>query len=87
MDASSAPRERLSRDHYAAYVLLLFEFLEACPAEMPLAERVAQLIAGPLADKNILLSFYSRERLMSTAARMAWLEPDIKPLRVTTANA
>ena len=70
-----------------AYVLLLSEFLEACPAELPLAERVAQVIAGPLADKNVLFRFYSRERLMSTAARMAWLEPDIAALRLVTATA
>ena len=68
-----------------AYVQLLVGFLEACPAAMPLTERVAQLLASPVADKDVLLRFYSRERLMSTEARMAWLEPDLRPLRVADA--
>lgn len=70
-----------------AYVLLLSEFLETYPDELPLAERVAQVVAGPLAERNVLFRFYSRERLMSTAARMAWLEPDITALRLVTASA
>jgi hypothetical protein len=66
-----------------AYVGLLSEFLEACPVEMPLAERIARLIASPVADKDVLLRFYSRERLMSTHARAEWLEPDIMVLQVS----
>jgi hypothetical protein len=61
---------------------LLSEFLEACPVEMPLAERIARLITSPVADKDVLLRFYSRERLMSTHARAEWLEPDIMVLQV-----
>jgi hypothetical protein len=65
-----------------AYVMLLSEFLEACPKDMPMSERVKRLTASPLADKNILLSFYSREKLISALARAKWVEPDIAPLRI-----
>jgi len=45
-------------------------------------ERVARLLASPVAHKEALLRFYSRERLMSAQARAGWMEPDILPLRV-----
>ena len=31
-------------------------------------------------DRNFPLEYYSRERLMSYAARIAWIEPDLKSL-------
>lgn len=65
-----------------AYVQLLSQFRESCPPTMPLAERVEQLIASPVADKQVRLRFYSRTRLMSAEARMEWLGPDIAPLCV-----
>lgn len=65
-----------------AYVQLLSEFLETSPAEASLEERVAHLIASPIADRDFLLRFYSRERLMSPEARADWLEPNIMALRV-----
>ena len=65
-----------------AYVQLLAEFLETCPPAMSLTERVAQLLDSPVASKDALLRFYSREHLMSAQARAAWVEPDILPLRV-----
>lgn len=65
-----------------AYVQLLAAFLDTCPPTMALAERVARLLASPVADREALLRFYSRERLMSSEARTAWLEPDLLPLRV-----
>jgi hypothetical protein len=33
-----------------------------------------------LADKDLPLQYYSRERLFSEAARASWLEPDLRPL-------
>jgi hypothetical protein len=32
------------------------------------------------ADKNLPLAFYTRDRLFSTEARAAWVEPDLMPL-------
>lgn len=65
-----------------AYVRLLAEFLAGCPVEMPLADRVARVLASPLAAKDVLSTFYSRARLMSATARAEWVEPDVAPLRL-----
>lgn len=65
-----------------AYVQLLAEFLNSVPQTMPLAERVARLLASRLAAKEALLQFYSRERLMSSEARATWIEPDLLPLQL-----
>jgi hypothetical protein len=35
---------------------------------------------GWLLEKDALLEFYSRERLMSDEARARWVEPDLLPL-------
>jgi len=37
-----------------------------------------------LLDKDALLDFYSRDRLMSDEARAAWVAPDLKPLPVSS---
>ena len=63
-----------------AFVRLLAAFLAARPAGQPLAATVAALFAGPLAARDVLLRHYSRERLLSVAARRAWIEPDLAPL-------
>ena len=66
----------------AAYVVLIATFLDACPPGLPLAVRVERLLESPLAGRDILFSFWSRERLMSTDARARWVEPDLGPLRL-----
>jgi hypothetical protein len=66
----------------AAYVTLLAAYLEACPSGLPLAARVERLLESPLAGRDMLLAFYSRERLFSTNARATWVDPDIAPLRL-----
>lgn len=66
-----------------AYVQLLSQFVERCPAEMTLQQRMLSVIDGPLADRNVLLRFYSRDRLMSPLARAEWIEPDLAPLRLS----
>jgi hypothetical protein len=61
----------------AAYVRLLAQYRDRCSAEQSLSERAARLLESPLAGKNVLFTFYSRDRLMSTTARAQWVEPDI----------
>lgn len=63
-----------------AYVLLLSEFVGA-QAGLPAADRVQALPASPLIAKTALFRFYSEKRLLSVAARRAWIEPDVAPLR------
>jgi hypothetical protein len=64
-----------------AYVKLLSEFSERC-GDVPLAERVARLLRSPLAHKDVLLNFYSREVLMSVEARARWVQPDLASLEI-----
>jgi hypothetical protein len=66
----------------AAYVTLIAAYLDACPPGLPLSTRVERLLASPLAARDMLLAFYSRERLMSRDARAQWVEPDLAPLRL-----
>lgn len=63
-----------------AYVELLAQFLDRCEDGEPLSAAVTRLLAGPLAARSVLLTFYSRERLMSVEARASWVEPDLAPL-------
>ena len=65
-----------------AYVTLLAEVLAGSAPADPLAERVARILASPLADKDVLFRYWSRELLLSPAARAAWIAPDLAPLRV-----
>jgi hypothetical protein len=57
-------------------------------AAMELSERIEtfpELMRAHqwLLDKDALLAFYSRERLMSDEARSRWVAPDLKPLPVS----
>lgn len=67
-----------------AYAQLLAAFAAHCDG-VPLAQRVRRLLASPLAEKGVLLRFYSRARLDSVEARLDWVEPDLAPLRLAAA--
>ena len=54
--------------------------LNAYPAETPLYRIVNALMSSSLANPNWLLEYWSRDLLMSAAARREWREPDLKPL-------
>ena len=66
----------------AAYVRLIESFLSKFDATVSLEHRIDFLIAGPLAEKSVLLRFWSRELLLSTEARAQWTAPDLAPLEV-----
>jgi adenylate kinase family enzyme len=66
-----------------AYLRLLAQFLETGPAA-PIPDRVAALLASPLAAKRMLSALYSSDRLMSTIARAQWVEPDLAPLQLSS---
>jgi hypothetical protein len=67
----------------AAYVQLLAQFLESSQISMSLDMRAIELLAGPLAGREMLFTFYSRDRLMSIAARLGWVEPDLAPVNIS----
>jgi hypothetical protein len=69
----------------AVYVQLLARYLESSATEMPLDMRAFHLLASRLAAKDVLFTFYSRERLMSTTARAGWLDPDVAPVSLRDA--
>jgi hypothetical protein len=48
--------------------------------DLPVFHIANALMASNLGNPNWLLEYWSRDRLMSVAARRAWLEPDLKPL-------
>ena len=64
----------------AAYVHLLAEFVSRFSDDVPIGDVVGQLLAGPLADRDALLAFFSRGVLFSPQARAAWIQPDLVPL-------
>jgi hypothetical protein len=66
----------------AAFVRLLDEGLASFAPEVPLERRIEALLAGPLGGSRVLLSFWSRDLLMSPRARAAWVAPDLKELRL-----
>ena len=67
----------------AAYVQLLAQFLNRRQTDMPLDMQAIDLLAGPLAARDVLFTFYSHDRLMSTTARLEWLEPDRAPVHLS----
>jgi len=70
----------------AAYVQLLTQYLDRHGTDMPLELQALDLLAGPLAVRDVLFTFYSRDRLMSTNARLEWLEPDLAPINLSAAT-
>ena len=64
----------------AAYVQLLAAFLMTGDPTQPLDQRVEQMLDGPLADRGLLLRYWSQEVLMSPLARATWVPPDRAPL-------
>lgn len=63
-----------------AYVRLIDQFLSTFDRQRSIEDRVGVLVSGPLMDRTLLLQFWSRDLLMSPAARAAWIPPDLAPL-------
>ena len=64
----------------AAYVRLIAEYLAAGDPAPSLEHKVERMRAGPMADRKLLLRFWSQETLMSPAARATWVPPDLAAL-------
>ena len=62
-----------------AYLLLLAQFVRA-HADLTGAALAQALLGSPLAQRDALLNYYSRDLLMSVGARRGWVEPDLSPL-------
>jgi hypothetical protein len=68
-----------------AWLILLDEVRPQLPRDADLADALAAYPA--LADKDLPLRFYSRDRLFSDEARTSWLGPDLGSLAVDTARS
>lgn len=64
----------------AFYVWAIRAYLRTEATGLTLVEVTNGLLASPYAHKSYPFEFYSRERLLSVAARRAWLDPDLKAL-------
>jgi hypothetical protein len=64
----------------AFYVWAIRKYLLGANTEVPLLGLMNGLLASRYAAKSFPFEFYSRERLLSVAARRAWLDHDLKPL-------
>ena len=62
-----------------AYLMLLARFARA-NADLGGAVLAQALLGSPLAQRDALFNYYSKDRLMSVAARRDWVEPDVRPL-------
>jgi hypothetical protein len=62
-----------------AYMHLVGRFVAEGDADGGWRPRVDRMLER-LGKRDLLLAWYSRERLMSPAARAAWVEPDLAPL-------
>jgi hypothetical protein len=63
---------------------LIDAFLATFGANVPFEERLAALVESPLGERSVLLRYWSRERLMSSEARAAWLAPDLAAFTIPT---
>jgi hypothetical protein len=61
------------------WVEVLAEYLAKLPPSMPLIERVNSAV-DRYGHKDVLFSHYTRERVLSEAARQEWIEPDLRAI-------
>jgi hypothetical protein len=83
-DAHGTPNSETHGYHETitrAYVELIAALLGTPPPATPVVDCVRSLFASPLSAKDALLTYYSKDRLMSVEARRHWVEPDRRPLR------
>jgi hypothetical protein len=62
-----------------AYLRLIGRFVVEDGGEDSWGERAERLLARH-GERDHLLLYYSRDRLMSPEARVGWVEPDLRPL-------
>ena len=75
-DDKSGYHETITR----AYLAAIRAFAAGLPEGVDDAQAAAHLLATPLGDKEWPLTYWSRERLFTPAARLGWLEPDLRAL-------
>jgi len=64
-------------DTITMFHLDLVERIVAAAPDASLEETCAVVLRSPASDPNLMLRFYSRDRLFSPEARRTWVEPDL----------
>lgn len=80
IDVKNTPESGYHETWTAFFVQALAIYAETRQATHDRLALFNQLTASRLADKLLPLAFYSRERLMSPAVRLGYMEPDLRPL-------
>lgn len=62
------------------WIAVLHHFIQQFSSDTTFAALEQQFLAGPLSDKNLPFLYFSRQRLLSTAARSRWMEPDLQAM-------
>lgn len=75
-DSTQGYHETITR----AYLRGIRLFLEEADPEEPLHELVNQLLLSPIGRRDWPLRFWSKNRLMTPKARLAFVEPDLAAL-------
>ena len=69
-----------------AWIAVIARFLAGCDRMAPFESLARDLLAS-CGHKDYLLTYYSRDRLLSDEARHHWLAPDLRPLEERTSPA
>jgi hypothetical protein len=64
----------------AFYAWAIDRFVREAKVGSTLLDLARSLLASRYATRDFPFEYYSRDRLLSVAARRAWLAPDLKPL-------
>jgi hypothetical protein len=81
--AMGVPSETLRGYHDTITVFHLRavrSFLTRVPRDAGLAALANRLVASPFGARDLVLTYYSREHLFSDEAKLAFLEPDLRPI-------
>jgi hypothetical protein len=71
-----------------AYVHLIAAFLANCNSgEIGFPDCIRTLLRSPLAKRDVLLDYYSKDLLTSATARREWVDPDRQPLPTSNSPA
>ena len=62
------------------WLAVVGRYLRKLPADLPLLEKINRSVATYEGQLRLFLEHYSPERIWSWEARLAWMEPDLKPL-------
>lgn len=68
------------------YVTIISNFLKTNQTDREDVDRLADELINELGDRELIFSYYSRERLFSQNARRNWLNPDLRPIDLSSNN-